>query len=64
MRLEVYNILGQRVLGLVDGDREAGTHVVSWDGRDGFGEPVASGVYFCRLRVGDYRETRRMVLLR
>jgi C1A family cysteine protease len=64
VRLEVYNILGQRVSILVDGDREAGSYVVSWDGVDELGNAVASGVYFYRMRVGDYRETRRMVLLR
>ena len=35
-----------------------------WDGRDDVGEEVASGVYFCTLRSGDFSQTRRMVILR
>jgi len=37
---------------------------VEWDGRDGEGKSVASGVYLYRLRAGDVVETQRMVLVR
>jgi len=35
-----------------------------WDGRNEVGEPVASGVYFVKLRTKKYQQTRRMVLLK
>ena len=35
-----------------------------WDGRNASGELVASGIYFYRLRAGDYSATRRMVILK
>ncbi|HIA68012.1 TPA: T9SS type A sorting domain-containing protein [Candidatus Poribacteria bacterium] len=35
-----------------------------WDGRNNFGEQVASGVYFYRLQAGDYSQTRKMVILK
>ncbi|HEU4928257.1 MAG TPA: hypothetical protein VFU38_00385 [Candidatus Krumholzibacteria bacterium] len=44
--------------------REAGSHRIGWDGRSDNGTAVASGVYFCRMTVGSFSETRRMVLLR
>ena len=49
---------------LVDGDLEAGPHVVSWDGRDEAGQPVASGVYFYRLASAGVDARRRALLVR
>jgi C1A family cysteine protease len=62
--LEIFNILGQKVLTLAQGSYQAGLHQMAWDGSDGHGAPLASGIYFCRLRAGQFSETRRMVLLR
>jgi len=45
--------------------REPGAYSdVRWDGRDDRGEPVASGIYFCRMETGRFRATRKLVLLR
>lgn len=66
--LQVYNILGQEVRTLVDGKQPAGNYQVLWDGRDGLGKDVSSGVYFYRLKVDGQRlkveRTRKMILLR
>ena len=62
--LTIYNILGQRVKTLVDGEKLPGEYKVIWDGKDKTGIEVASGIYFCRLKVGGYVETKRMVLLK
>lgn len=51
--LKVYNVLGQEVRVLADGEHRAGRHQVSWDGRDGKGRKVSSGVYFYRLEAGE-----------
>ena len=42
----------------------AGLKEVDWDGRDDEGELVASGVYFCRLETGRFRDSKKMVLLK
>jgi glucose/arabinose dehydrogenase len=47
--LSLYNLAGQRVRALVDGWREAGTYGAGWDGRDGEGRVLASGVYFFKI---------------
>jgi hypothetical protein len=60
----VHDVAGRRIRVLADGFSPAGTHEVVWDGRDAEGSPVTTGIYFCRLRVGDTTETRRLVLLR
>jgi parallel beta-helix repeat protein len=59
IRIEIYNILGQRVATVYDGPKEAGYHTVTWK-PDG----VPSGVYFARLQAGDRIENTRMVLLK
>ena len=62
--LSFYNTLGQKVRQLRSGVEPAGTYTMVWDGTDQQGKPVASGVYVCRLRVGDQYDVRRVLLLR
>ena len=66
--LKIYNILGQKVRTLVEGERVPGDYSVVWDGRDSRGNPVVSGIYFCRLEgLGEglkVTKTRKMVLIR
>lgn len=63
--LDIYNILGQRVVTLFDGMIDAGTHTIEWGGDNDKNEPVASGVYFYRLKAGtDFEESKKMVLLK
>jgi len=64
VRLDIFNILGQRVRTLVNRPMEAGTHAVEWDSRDESGMPAASGIYLYRLRTGESGSTRKMILLR
>jgi hypothetical protein len=62
--LAVFNISGRLVRTLVDGEVPAGPSQVRWDGRDGGGNPLASGIYFYRLEDGQRTITRKGVLLR
>ena len=64
VRLTVYSAAGQKVRELASGQMGAGRHSVAWDGRDGTGTPVSSGVYLYRLEAGGRSETKRMLLLR
>ncbi|MFN0157535.1 MAG: T9SS type A sorting domain-containing protein [Bacteroidota bacterium] len=64
VELHIFNILGQRVRTLVNGEMEPGSHVTQWDARNEFGRMVASGVYFYHLKVKDFVQTRKMMLLR
>jgi hypothetical protein len=64
VELAVYNLAGQQVAALVQGAREAGSYAVRWDGRDGHGRELASGIYLYRLRAGKRMETRKLVLVR
>ena len=64
VKVEIFNMLGQRVKTLLDGRLEAGEHIVEWDGRGTSGKSLSAGLYFCRLTAAGMTETRKMVLLR
>ena len=64
MRLEVYDVLGQRVRTLVFGNLASGSHRVVRDGRDDRGVQVGSGTYVYRMQAGGLSLVRRMVLLK
>jgi hypothetical protein len=52
VRVEIYDIQGRKIATPLDGHKEPGTYSSVWNGDDAQGLPVASGVYFCRARVG------------
>ncbi len=64
LHLGVYNMLGQEVATLVQAQQPAGWFIVTWDGRDGQGSPVASGLYLYQLRSEAFTATRKLMLIR
>ena len=62
--LTLYNLAGQQVIQLVDGPHLAGTYAVQWDGRNGAGRALASGLYLYRLQAGAQIQTRKLLLVR
>ena len=62
--LKIYNVLGQKVRTLVNGPKKAGSYQVAWDGKDEQGKDVSSGIYFYTLEVDNYRETKKMTLVK
>ncbi len=64
VRLEIYDILGQRVTMLVDEVQQAGSWKIRWDGRDESGVKVGSGLYLYRLSTSDVVLTKKMLLLK
>ena len=62
VRLRIFNALGQIARRLVEEPQAAGSREVVWDGRDEGGKQVASGMYLCRLEVGDRFSASRPML--
>jgi photosystem II stability/assembly factor-like uncharacterized protein len=62
VKLTIHNALGRRVVTLADGHATAGSHALSWDGRDAAGNPVGSGVYWVRLESGGTAESKPLVV--
>ena len=64
VRLDIYNIMGQRVRTLVAAHQPAGYYAVEWKATDDSGHTLSSGVYFYHLQAGAFRATKRMLLMR
>ena len=64
VNLSVFDLLGRKVVTLVDGVLSAGQHQVQWDGRDTAGNVVTSGIYFYTIKAGTRVQTRKMMLMK
>jgi len=62
--IAIYNTLGQKVRTLVDENYKAGRHVVNWDGRADEGFIVPTGIYFYRIKAGDFVASKKMLMLK
>ena len=64
VRIDIYNIRGQKVKTLINELLQKGRYNVIWNGDDENGNNVASGVYFYQMRTDEFVETRRMLLMK
>jgi len=64
VKLSVFDSSGKLVNVLVDGARGFGPHEVQWNGTDHLGNKVGSGIYFYRLEAGNFKQSRKMLLLK
>ena len=62
--LSIFNVNGQFITKLVNEKQKAGTYKVQWDGRDLYGNQMASGIYFYMLKTSEFSETRKMTLIK
>jgi len=64
VQLEIYNLIGQKVKTLVNAKQSAGYKSVSWNGETNAGIQAPKGVYFYTFKAGDFKEHRKMVLIK
>ncbi len=62
--LTIYNLLGQKVIELINEDYAPGSYDIQWNGLDYQARPVSSGLYIYRLTAGDHQLHRKMVFLK
>jgi hypothetical protein len=62
--INIYNILGERVINLASRDYEAGSHCIIWNGKNTGGKTVASGIYFYKAQLAEQTKFSKMVLLK
>jgi hypothetical protein len=64
VNLTIYDILGRKVFSIPVYAGHIGFHSVYWDGTDDHGRFLASGIYFCRIQLGEHTHTQKLVLFR
>ncbi len=64
VKLSVYNLKGQLVTNLVNEQKPAGMHSITWNGRDSNNKAVSSGIYLYRLETDTYTQTRKAMLMK
>jgi hypothetical protein len=64
VELNIYNLSAQRIRTLFRGRVGAGSHSLAWDGKNDVGDEVASGLYLCHFRAGEFVQSRKMILIR
>lgn len=64
IKIDIYNLRGQKVRSLIDREYQCGNHSIVWNGCDDNNELVASGIYFCRMFVGGNSKLNKMLLMK
>ena len=64
VKVDLYNTRGNRIRELVDKEEDAGTCKYYWNGRDDSGNVVGSGLYFVHIQAGDFKKTKKIVVVK
>ena len=64
VNITIYDMMGRVVNALVNGSQTAGYKSVQWNATNNQGQPVSAGVYFYTIQIGEYRQTKKMILLK
>ena len=64
VQVAIYDILGRQITTLLSGQQSAGYHSIEWDGRDGRGFSVPTGIYFVRMVAAEFSATRKIMLMK
>ena len=64
VNVTVYNILGNEIITLQNGELVAGRHSIQWNANNNQGQPVSAGVYIYTIEAGKFRQTKKMILLK
>jgi hypothetical protein len=62
--ITIYDIMGRSIKSLVNSNQSAGYRTIQWNATNNLGEPVSAGMYIYMIQAGEYRKTKKMVLLK
>jgi hypothetical protein len=62
--ITIYDVMGRKVISLVNSRRTAGYHSVQWNAMNDLGQAVSAGMYVYTIQAGEFRQIRKMVLLK
>ena len=64
VNITIYDMLGRQVKKLINQTQDAGYRSIIWDATNDYGKPVSAGIYLYQIQVGEYMQTKKMVLLK
>ena len=64
VNITIYDMMGRMVTNLVSSQQNAGYKSIQWDATNNAGQPVSAGVYLYSIEAGEFRQTKKMVLLK
>jgi hypothetical protein len=64
VNITIYDMMGRLVSNLVSSQQNAGYKSIQWDATNNTGQPVSAGIYLYEIQAGDFRETKKVVLLK
>ena len=62
--ISIYDVMGRKIRSLMNTSQTAGYHTIRWDARNDMGEGISAGVYFYSIEARDFRQTKKMILLK
>ena len=64
VNITIYDMIGRQVKTLINGSQTAGYKTTQWNATNDKNEPVSAGIYLYEIQAGDFKETKKMVLLK
>jgi len=64
VNITIYDMMGRQVKTLINSEQTAGYRTIRWNGTNYLGQSVSAGLYMYVIQAGDFRKTRKMVLLK
>ena len=64
VRIIIYDVLGRKIKSLINTEQSAGYHSLGWDATNDIGEIIPAGMYLYTIQAGEFRDTKKMILLK
>ncbi len=64
VEIAVFDVNGKRVTELANNEQNPGTYSITWNGKNDAGMSVASGIYYCKIKAGNFEKTNKMILMK
>jgi len=64
VNITIYDVMGRKIKSLLDMEQKAGYRSIEWNATNDLGQPVSAGMYIYTIQTGEFRQTRKMVLLK
>jgi flagellar hook assembly protein FlgD len=62
--INIYDLMGHKIKSLVNVNQDPGYRSISWDATNDLGQPVSAGMYIYTIQAGEFRQAKKMVLLK